>query len=162
MLSAQQYGFEWIKPGQDYYKFSVGRTATYRISPDVLLNAGINLNVVNPNRFQLFYKGQEVPVYISGAGDNKFDNADFIEFAGFKNSGDIDSVLYANPSWQPNTFNGLFTDTSVYFLTIIPDADPAPLRYIQSNDYNFGGLQPEIYFLDAASLAPTEEYLDGP
>lgn len=162
IASAQQYGFEWIKPGQDYYKFSVGRTATYRIKPDALLNAGIDLNTVNPNRFQFFYKGQEIPVYISGAGDNKFDDADFIEFLGFKNNGDIDSVLYANKSWQPNTFNGLFTDTSVYFLTILPDNAPAPLRYTQNNDYNFTGLQPETYFTDEASLAPVEEYLDGP
>lgn len=161
ITSAQQYGFEWIKPGQDYYKFPVGKTATYRIGPDALLNAGIDLNVANPNRFQIFYKGQEIPLYISGAGDNKFDNTDFIEFLAFKNNGDIDSVLYANKSWQPNTFNGLFTDTSVYFFTIANDP-VVPLRYTQDNDYNFTGLLPETYFLDEASLAPVEDYLDGP
>lgn len=161
-LSAQQYGFEWIKPGQDYYKFSVGKTATYRITPDALLNAGINLNAVNPNRFQFFYKGQEIPVYISGTNDDRFNDNDFIEFVGFKNNGNADSVLYSNKSWQPNAFNGLFTDTSVYFLTILPATAPAPLRYIQNNDNDFTGLLPETYFMDTIALAPTEEYLDGP
>jgi hypothetical protein len=160
---AQQYGFEWIKPYQPYYKFKIGSTGVYRIKPDALLNAGINLNVIGPQRFQFFFRGREIPVYISGTTDGQFNNDDFIEFVAFKNDGALDSVLYAVKSWQPNTFNSLFTDTSVYYLSILPDTTIiTPLRYSQVNDYNFAGLQPELYFMDTSVVAPTQEYLDGP
>ena len=160
---AQQYGFEWIKTYQPYYKFLVGKTATYRIGYAALQNAGVNISGINPKRIQLFYQGKEVPIYISGEADNIFNNNDFVEFIGFKNTGEIDEDLYDNPTWQPNSFNGLFTDTSAYFLTILPDSTvQVPLRFVQDNDYNFTGLQPELYFNDTVILAPTEEYLDGP
>jgi hypothetical protein len=137
---AQQYGFEWIKTYQPYYKFLVGKTATYRIGYAALQNAGVNISGINPKRIQLFYQGKEVPIYISGEADNIFNNNDFVEFIGFKNTGKIDEDLYDNPAWQPNSFNGLFTDTSAYFLTILPDTTvQVPLRFIQDNDYN---LQP--------------------
>lgn len=162
-LMAQQYGFEWIKPYQPYYKFLVGKTATYRIGAAALQNAGVNLNNINPKRIQLFYQGKEVAIYVAGEADNVFNNNDFIEFVGFKNNGSIDEQLYDNPNWQPNKFHSLFTDTSVYFLTILPDTTvQVPLRLVQENDYNFSGLQPELYFNDTVVIAPTEEYLDGP
>lgn len=163
LVSAQQYGFEWIKTYQPYYKFLVGKTATYRIGASALQNAGVNVASINPKRIQLFYQGKEVPIYVAGEADNVFNNNDFIEFVGFKNNGNIDEELYDNNTWQPNKFNGLFTDTSAYFLTILPDTTvQLPLRLVQENDYNFSGLQPELYFTDTVILAPAEEYLDGP
>ena len=158
---AQNWGFEWIKPYQSYYKFKIGSAATYRIGFNALQQAGIAS--VNPKRIQLFYQGVEVPIYIAGEADNQFNAADFIEFYGNKNDGFIDSFLYQNRTWQPNTFNGLFTDTAVYYLTILPDTTViAPLRYVNAIDYNFSGLQPEAYFMDTAYVAPAETYLDGP
>lgn len=159
----QQYGFEWIKPYQPYYKFLVGNTATYRIGASALQNAGINIASINPKRIQLFCQGKEVPIYIAGEADNVFNNNDFIEFVGFKNNGSIDTDLFINSAWQPNKFTSMFTDTSAYFLTILPDTTvQIPLRLAQENDYNFAGLQPELFFNDTVIIAPTEEYLDGP
>ncbi len=158
---AQNFGFEWIKPYQSYYKFKVGNNGTYRIDYNALQQAGITS--INPKRIQLFYQGFEVPLYIAGENDNQFNTTDFIEFYGSRNTGFIDSLLYQNSTWQPNTFNGLFTDTSVYFLTVLPDTTVvAPLRYIDTVDNNFAGLQPELYFMDTSYVAPAETYLDGP
>ena len=160
---SQTYGYEWIKPYQPYYKFLVGKTATYRISVTDLQNAGINLAVLNPKRVQLFCMGKEVPVYIFGESDNVFNTNDFIEFLGYKNSGAVDADLFSNPSWQPNLYNGLFTDTTAYYLTILPDTTvQVPLRYSNVSENNFSGLQAEQYFIDTLVVAPTDEYLDGP
>lgn len=163
VLQAQQFGFEWIRPYQPYYKFKVGATGVFRIHPEALQNAGVNLNNTAPQRFQLFYLGREVPLYISGTSDGLFNGDDVIEFVGFRNTGLMDSLLYASASWQPSRFNSLFTDTAVYFLTILPDTTTiTPLRYTQVNDDNFAGLQPEQYFMDTVVVAPAKEYLDGP
>ena len=160
---AQQYGFEWIKTYQPYYKFLVGQTATHKINASALQAAGINLSTLNPKRLQLFCMGKEVPIYIAGEADNVFNSTDFIEFLGYKNNGNIDVELYANPVWQPNKFNGLFTDTTAYFLTILPDTTvQTPLRFTNWVDADFTGLQPELYFMDTVISAPAEEYLDGP
>lgn len=162
-VHAQQYGFEWIKPYQPYYKFKVGKTATYKIDASALQQAGINLATVNPKRIQLFSQGKEVPVYIAGESDEVFNTNDYIEFVGVKNNGSIDAELYANPSWQPNAINGLFTDTAVYFLTILPDTTvQQALRLRPASSVSFVGLTPESYFIDTVTVAPAEEYLDGP
>lgn len=160
---AQSYGFEWIKSYQPYYKFSIGKTATYKITASNLQTAGININSINPRKMQLFCMGKEVPIYIKGEEDNKWDAGDFIEFLGYKNDGAIDAELYANANWQPNKYNGLFTDTTVYYLTVLPDSSvQTPLRYNNFYRTDFTGLQPELYFIDTLISAPTLEYLDGP
>lgn len=162
-VHAQQYGFEWIKPYQPYYKFKVGKTATYKIDAAALQQAGVNVATVNPKRIQLFAQGKEVPIYIAGESDEVFNTNDYIEFVGIKNNGNIDEELYANPNWQPNTVNGLFTDTAVYFLTILPDTTAQqPLRLRPTSSVSFSGLTPESYFMDTVMVAPAEEYLDGP
>lgn len=162
-LFGQNLGFEWIKTYQPYYKFKIGSNGTYRINAAALQLAGVNTATLNPKRIQLFYQGAEVPVYIAGEADNQFNASDFIEFYGSRNDGAIDTFIYQNKTWQPNMFNGLFTDTAVYFLTILPDTTLVlPLRYTNQTDYDFTGLQPEQYFMDTVYIAPTETYLDGP
>jgi hypothetical protein len=160
---AQQYGFEWIKLYQPYYKFLVGQTATHKINASALQAAGINLGALNPKRLQLFCMGKEVPIYVAGEADNVFNNNDFIEFLGYKNNGNVDAELYANATWQPNKYNGMFTDTTAYYLTILPDTTiQVPLRFNNWLDTDFAGLQPELFFMDTVVSAPAEEYLDGP
>lgn len=162
-LFAQQLGFEWIRPYQSYYKFKVGKTGVYRVTSANLNTAGLNVNNVDPRKIQVFHQGKEVPVFVAGESDGAFNAGDYIELVGFKNDGKVDSILYGNPNWQPNKFVNLFTDTSVYFITILPDTSVIqPLRFTINNDYNFTGLTPEPYFTDTVVVTPTEEYLDGP
>lgn len=157
-----QYGHEWIKPYQSYYKFCVGQDAVVRIPQIALQSSGINTATLNPNRIQIFKNGKEQHVYIKGESDGVFDPSDFIELYTEQNRGELDADLYA-PGNQPHSFYSLFTDTACYFLTILPDTTIVqPLRYSLSNDYNFGAYVPEDYFWDEITLAPPAEYLDGP
>ncbi len=160
---AQQYGFEWIRTYQPYYKFEIGATGVYRIPAAALQASGVNINTINPKKIQVFYQGKEVPIYIAGESDEQFNNEDFIELLCFKNNGDIDTLLYQQNDWQPHRFTGLFTDTSAYFLTILPDTSiQLPKRLRNNYNQNFTGLQPELYFMDTTIVAPAQEYLDGP
>ncbi len=157
-----QYGFEWIKPYQPYYKFAIGEDGVARINASTLQAAGINLTTLVPARLQVFKNGKEQPIFVKGQGDGVFNLSDFIELYVEKNRGELDSVLYA-PGNQPHQYYSLFTDTSCYFLTILPDTTMVqPLRYTDTNDFNYAAYTAEDYFTDEHIIAPAVEYLDGP
>ncbi|MES2780804.1 MAG: C25 family cysteine peptidase, partial [Bacteroidota bacterium] len=157
-----QYGFEWIKPYQTYYKFYIGQDGVARINASVLQSAGINMATLNPAHIQIFKNGKEQPVYVKGQDDGVFNLTDFVELYVEHNKGDLDSVLYATGN-QPHQYYSLFSDTACYFLTILPDTTAVqPLRFTVSNDFNYSGYTPEDYFTDELVIAPTVEYLDGP
>lgn len=164
-VAMAQYGNEWIKPYQPYYKFYIGQDGVVRIHAPTLTSAGINLGTLQPAHLQVFKNGKEVPIFVKGQGDGVFNTTDFIELYVEKNKGELDSVLYATGS-QPHQYYSLFTDTSCYFLTILPDTanitSIRPLRYADANDFNYGAYTSEDYFTDEQVIAPVVEYLDGP
>ena len=65
------------------YKILVDKTGIYRLtSEDLRRNWGINLSGIDPRRLHLRTNGREVPIYVYGEEDGRFDRADFIEFLG--------------------------------------------------------------------------------
>jgi hypothetical protein len=160
---AQQYGFEWIKTYQSYYKFCIGQNAVVRLNATTLQSAGVNLSTLSPAKLQVFKNGVEQLIYVKGFEDGQFDATDFIELYTEKNDGTLDSVLYANKAAQPHTFYSLFSDTSCYFLTILPDTSSIlPRRFIVVNDNNIGAYTTEDFFTEEVIIAPVVDYLDGP
>jgi hypothetical protein len=162
-LSAQaQYGFEWIRTGQPYYKFGIAVTGVYKLDSAVLASAGINLAGIDPARFQLFRNGVEQPVYIHGEADGVLNAGDFIEFFGVRNDGSFDTQLYTSPDAQPHPWYSLFSDTSVYFLTILPAGSPVTAkRYALSTDQNTAPYTPEPYYIHEDKVFPVAEYVEG-
>lgn len=112
---AQQFANSWIHYDQQYFKFSVYSDGLYRIDYATLQNAGVPVSTVTGAQFQIFGRGEEVPIYVST--DNLFSSTDFIEFYALKNDGWLDSTLYDTTAWQGNDKVSLFTDTISYFLT---------------------------------------------
>lgn len=106
------YGNEWINYDQTYYKIMVAQDGMYRIPLSAL---PADMAGVEANRFQLFYFGEEIPIYTTTEG--VMGSGDYIEFYGLRNRGEMDKFLYANPEDQFNPYYSLFTDTSAYFLT---------------------------------------------
>jgi hypothetical protein len=115
-LSAQNFGNEWINYDQVYYKFSIGKEGMYRLNYQDLKNAGIPVDIINPNNIKLYAKGKEIAISIPGEADNKFDNTDYIEFYGTYNNGDLDTDLYRNASEQPHTVHSLYQDSLPYWI----------------------------------------------
>ncbi len=132
------YGNEWINYDQDYFKIKVAKDGIYRITFEELREAGVfnNANAPDVSQFQLFYMGQEIPIYVSST-DN-FSVGDYMEFYGQKNRGWLDQFLYIEPEYQPNPAYSLFSDTSAYFLTWKADANPRRFQNINSDIQNNG------------------------
>ena len=141
-LQAQTYGNEWIDYTQEHYKISVGADGIYRI-PLSTLTAN-SLGSISPTDFIMWHNGQIVPIFVSTTNGA----IDFIEFFGKKNIGDVDSTLYANDSLQPHIYYSLFTDTSIYYLTVNTTGAGGPLRFFtpKTNDL-LNAPNPEPYFM---------------
>jgi hypothetical protein len=161
-VSAQQTTTNnWINYNQKYFKFDIITEGIYRINPILLSNAGIDLNTIHPKNFQIFLHGKEIPIYVENENDTDgvFNNLDFIEFYGNKNSGSEDSLIYLNPADQPNPEYSLFNDTATYFLTW--NSSLNNVRISEDNDTNYSQYNNANYFLKRIYLNSNMVYNPG-
>lgn len=159
---AQQYGFEWIKKYQPYYKFKIAQTGLYRIDSAGLTASGVSLFNVDPRRIQVFKNGIEQAVFIKGQGDGVFNSIDFLELYAEPNDGKLDQELYRSPGEQPHTLRSLFSDTSYYFLTLLPDTSvQTGRRFLPFTDNDYSSFSPEPFYETEQFIAPQEDYYYG-
>ncbi len=127
------YGNEWVNYDQSYFKIKVAQDGIYRLPYETLINAGIPVNDLQGSQYQIFYMGQEIPLYTST--DGALTTGDYLEFYGQKNRSQLDRYLFQNPDEEMlNPEYSLFTDTSAYFLTWAPTGTPTA-RYAEvAND----------------------------
>ena len=153
-----QVGNEWIVFTQQYYKIPVGKDGVYKLNFAALQSAGFPAATVDPQKIQLFHRGEEQSIYIEGEGDGLFDPSDFIEFYGQRNDGTLDVGLYENATDQPHALYNLYSDTTAYFLTI----GSAPGKRIPTfYEDNTGGLIAETFHIDEKTLVLTSQYATG-
>ncbi|OAQ42236.1 hypothetical protein A5893_03740 [Pedobacter psychrophilus] len=170
---AQQYGNEWIDFSQKYAKITINNEGLFKITYDDVIAKNLFLGNLDPNKFQIFNKGIEIPLMITGSQDGKFDQRDEIFFYGNKNDASLDKILYTNLSDLPNDEISLFTNENFYFLTYsptktglryqisnLPSTGLTPENYVIARDrLNFdSNYYPGEYILDAMSLS---EYIEG-
>ena len=140
-----RYGNEWIDYTKTYCKAYVTTDGIYRI-PYSLLNSKIpNLTSVNPANFIMIHNGLPVPIYVHTVSGT-IDSNSYVEFFGRKNIGDVDSVLYFQPGLQPHPYYSLYTDTSVYFLTINNSSNNPRFVFVNNDTASISSLSPEPYF----------------
>lgn len=135
---------DWIDYEQNYFKFPIAQDGIYRIDFQELVNAGLNIGTLDPRNFQIFAKGEEVPIYIQGESDGSFDSNDFIEFFGERNTGWYDHNLFSDSAHILNPYMSLASDTLYYFLTWNSSVNNK--RMDDEFDLNFNAYTPIDYF----------------
>jgi len=80
-------------------KILVDENGIYAITPRLLEKSGANPDTIDPRDFRMTNKGSEVPIYVSGESDGRFDEGDYVKFYGEKHS------------------QGEYTNTNVYWLS---------------------------------------------
>lgn len=165
---AQIYGNEWISFAnnnpyslQQYFKISVWKNGIHRITQNDLLAANVPLPAIDPRRLQLFFKGKEQYIFVSGEGDGIFDSGDYIEFYGAPNDGWYDTPLYEVDSMHVNRRYSLFNDTAAYFLTWNPFAPVFGKRMLQETDTTFIGYSPAPYVFKESAEIYNSKYHRG-
>ena len=114
---SQDFGNEWIRYDQQYYKIKTGSDDIHRITFSSLQSAGFDFTTLETANLQLFHRGEEVAIRLSGLEDGAFDAGDFIEFFGKKNDGTQDVGLYYREEDHIHDYYNLFSDTTAFFLT---------------------------------------------
>jgi hypothetical protein len=154
-----QYGNEWVKFNQPYYKIPVAKEGLYRLTYTDLQNAGFPVSTTNPSRIQIFHRGIEQLIRIPGELDGVFNPSDYIEFYGVKNTGVSDTPLYKSGT-QPHPYYNLYSDTTAYFLTVGSLAAPG-LRMQPFSEVNVGGLPAETFHTAEKLMLITDQYATG-
>ena len=91
------------------YKIMVNKTGLYKVTYEDLQAVDFPLETINPKKLSLYYRGYEIPIYFSGAEDDRFDEGDYFEFWGEKNE---KTFLQQSPDMYADPFS----DESVYWL----------------------------------------------
>ena len=155
-----QYGNEWIKFNQQYFKIPVAKEGIYRLNYTDLQNAGFPVSSADPRRIQVFHRGVEQRIIVEGEGNAVFNPTDYIEFYGRGNDGVSDTELYKPTSTQPHQYYNLYTDTTAYFLTLNSLAQLG-LRMESFSEINVTGIQAEIFHQDQKFRILTTQYATG-
>jgi len=112
-----QYGNEWIRADQRYYKVKILRDGLYKLDYQYLTQAGIT--GVVPNELQVWRRGREIATYVGG-NRNTLDASTYLEFYAVHNDGKLDAEFYKNTQDQPHQLFSFYTDTAAYFITWRP------------------------------------------
>jgi hypothetical protein len=141
-----RYGNEWVDYTKTYCKVYVTTDGIYRI-PYSLLNTNIpNLAAANPNNLVMVHNGQPIPITVHTNAGGAIDSTTYVEFFGKKNIGDVDSVLFFQPGYQPYTWYSYFSDTSVYFLTVSSQSNNPRYTYVADDTLSIPSLTQDMYF----------------
>ena len=165
-LFSQPYGNEWIKSNQKYFKIPIGKPGIYRLDYTSLIPSAtdmkLDLSTVKPKKWQMFYKGKEIPIYVSGEGDNIFNNYDFIEFYATLNDGALDKELYTDSNFIANDRVSMVTDSSFYYLTYLPASSTQNgWHMLNYKNTAFSSYPAEPYFMHQSLLNFINEYNRG-
>lgn len=159
LVSAQNFGNEWINYDQVYYKFSIAKEGMYKITYQELKSAGFPVDIINPKNIKLYSKGKEISISLLGEADNKFDNTDYIEFYGTYNNGELDTDLYRTATEQPHTMHSLYQDSLPYYLTWQNGSQGK--RWQRFSDLNYTGKTNDSFFIYESATYFRESWTDG-
>lgn len=122
------FGNEWINYNQTYFRINVLQQGLYRLTPAAMRQVGIPVEAIGRNQYQVFRRGRQVPILVSGSGNTPLTDQDAIEFYGEPNDGANDSALYVRRGLQMHRLAGAYSDTGVYFLTWVSGTTTPSLR----------------------------------
>jgi len=137
------YSDDWIVDGQQYYMLEVDDHGIYRISREVMIERGIEVDQISASAYQLYTLGEEVAVSIGYRADSTLA---YLEFYGRPNDGTLDAQMYEDPGQhQLNPFISLYSDQRPYYLTWSSTETGRRIRNIDNG-------------MDARVLPPQEPY----
>ncbi|HYG40011.1 MAG TPA: C25 family cysteine peptidase [Cytophagales bacterium] len=162
-VPAQDFGNEWIVTGQKYFKIKTAENGIYRITYQDLVTSGFPVNTpgFNKGKIQMFHRGVEQAIYISGAQTGTFNSNEVIEFYGKKNDGFLDAYLYKSPGVQPHQYYNLYTDTTAFFITYAFANVTGKRMETRTAEFNSSNLPKETYHLEENLTVFVDQYSEG-
>ena len=119
------------------YKISVTESGMYSITASDLAAAGADVTAIMPRTLKLTNKGKQIPIYVRGENNDRFDPTDEIIFYGERQHGE---TSYIDP----------FTDENVYWLSW--NAGPGSRMVTKTTLAETRNLQDHKFFLTRAHI----------
>jgi len=157
--SFAQYGNEWIDYSKNYYSFKIVEDGFYKLDYNTMYAAGIPLNSISPENFQIFGFEQEQPILVEDGGDGSFDTGDYILFYAKKNTTWLDSLLYDEPENVGNKYYPHYNDTITYFVSW--NNLNTNNRIQVETDNNYGNYTPRNFLLKKSYKEYHNTYVYG-
>ncbi len=107
----------WIDYSKEYIKLKIANDGLYRITFSDFINYGTNPAAINPKTIKMFYKGNQIPIYLHGENDLSFDISDYIEFYCEKNYDSKNYRQIVPRGTDYLNFMNRYTDTTVVWLS---------------------------------------------
>jgi hypothetical protein len=85
------------------YRITLTEDGMYSMSWGYLQSQGVDVSSLDPRTVKMYSKGHQIPIYVHGARDGRFDPGDYILFWGEAHHGE-------------DHYNSPYTDTNVYWL----------------------------------------------
>ena len=119
------------------YKISVTESGMYSITASELAAAGADVTAIMPRTLKLINRGNQIPIFVRGESDDRFDPTDEIIFYGERQHGE---TSYIDP----------FTDENVYWLSW--NSGPTSRMFRKTTLAGTNDLQDHKFFLTRAHI----------
>ncbi|MFC3813289.1 putative type IX secretion system sortase PorU2 [Lacihabitans lacunae] len=136
LLFGQSNKLTWLTKNQKYLKIEINKTGAYVLKVEEIAKVLPEIYAAKNNQLQIYHQGKNIAFDISTKTD-AFQDGDQIFFYGIKNDGRNEDEFYRPASVQPNSLYSLFSDKSVYYLTIAPNENTH--KSIPSENSSFDG-----------------------
>ncbi|MFH1863256.1 MAG: hypothetical protein ABH878_10650, partial [bacterium] len=96
--------------GNARLKIYISGKGVFHLSSAALSAWGVDLSSVDPRTIRLENRGAELPIFVAGEADGRFDEDDYIEFLG-------EALHSTYSNLNPEIYSDLYTDVNVYWLS---------------------------------------------
>ena len=107
----------WFNTTSKYIKLTIPSDGIYRITRAQLDSIYPSIATVDPRTFQVFDRGKEIPIYVSGDSDGVFDPGDYLEFPALRNYTGKHRIITTSLSQEYNEYLNRYTDSTILWLT---------------------------------------------
>ncbi len=114
---SQKPFLDWINLDQSYVKITTNTKGIYKITKSDLDSLGASFSNADPRTFQVWHRGQQIDIIVTGQEDGIFDPGDLIQFYGQENDGANDIEMYDAGANRPHPYSSLYSNETAYFLT---------------------------------------------
>ncbi|RMG97521.1 MAG: hypothetical protein D6706_08405, partial [Chloroflexi bacterium] len=152
--------------GQDTFRIELNQDGIYEISYSDLAAAGMDVNNINPNTFEMMYRGESVAYEFIGDNDNIFENGEKIRFYGWAFDGSrlekqfvTDNVFWLWANGTPTTITSTPNVTNLPSATTFTESVTVePEKYFFSgwtNQWDSFPNEPDAWFWDRINTTST-------
>ncbi len=107
----------WFNTSAKYIKLQIPNDGIYRITKTELDSIYPAIASVDPGTFQIFDRGKEIPIYVSGDSNGIFISGGYLEFPALRNYTGLHRIITTALSQQYNEYLNRYTDSTILWLT---------------------------------------------